>query len=156
MNSREKWCSIIHFWGWTSLQKVVWHPIHHHDACILLIDGEMRRVWRCNDDVSFPIVHSLLSLLLGFCQLIQPLDVIRIGELNLMSVSLGGAEEPVHFSGLRSMCTQCWLTKNFFPGGVRLISMHGDSCTNHLCKLLLKSSYVSCFLSFGSQNSFLL
>jgi hypothetical protein len=116
MSPREKWCSVIHFWGWTSLQKVVWHPIHHHDACILLIDGEMRRVWRCNDDVSFPIVHSLLSLLLGFCQLIQLLDVIRNGELNLMSVSLGGAEEPVHFTQWPSKHVYTMLVdKEFYP-----------------------------------------
>jgi len=44
---------------------------------------------------------------------------------------------------------------NFVSVSVRLIFMHGDSCT-YPWKLLLKSRYVSCFLSFGSQNSFLL
>jgi len=70
--------------------------------------------------VSFPIVHSLLSLLLGFCQLDQLLDVIRNGELNLTSISFGGADELVHFISVafEACVHEAGGQRNFAPVGV--------------------------------------
>lgn len=56
----------------------------------------------------------------GFCQLDLLLDVVvRSGEPNLTSTTLLVERRSLFiFSSLRSMCIQCWLTKNFVLVGV--------------------------------------